>query len=136
MAFFGLLMPPVLFGWLAVDAALKRRALTWYGLAERLRGVFWAISGGLAVLLALLAIPLLNRVLFGYLYVGWSAAELAGSTVALLLAGMGAVFFVLADRRYARRCPACGGPVMDAFRPGACCPDCGQVLHEWLVAPY
>lgn len=138
LAFFGLLMPPVLFGWLAADAALKRRALTWYGLAERVRGMFWAISGGLAALLALLALPLLNRVLFGYIYTSWSALELVGVILALLLVAAGATAFVRADRRYGRRCPRCGRQVADEFQPGNVCPaaDCGQPLHEWLIAPY
>lgn len=138
MAYFGLLMPPVLLLWLALDAALKRRALTWYALEGRVHRIFWAISGGLALQLGLLIIPLLNRVLFGYLYATWSPGELVGFAFALMLGLAGFAAFRLADRKLSKRCPCCGQQVEADFQPGICCPvkDCGQPLHAWLVAEY
>ncbi len=138
LAFFGLLMPPALFICLAADAALKQRALTWYPLDGRVRQVFWAISGGLALLLALLIIPLLVRILFGYVYETWSVWELAGAVLAMILGLAGGAMFWWADRRWGKRCPRCGHRVNADFQPGLQCPvpGCYQPLHAWLVATY
>ena len=138
MAYFGLLMPPVLLLWLAMDVGLKRRALTWYALEGRVRWVFWTISSGLALLLGLLIIPLLNRVLFGYVYEAWSLGELTGLALALLVGMAGTIAFLLADRRLGKRCPRCGQEVEANFQPGTYCQanGCGQPLHAWLTAPY
>lgn len=138
MAFFGLLMPPALFLCLAADAALKGRALTWYALGGRVRQVFWTISAGVALLLALLVIPLLNRILFAYVYETWSSWEVVGVILAVLLGLAGVVAFWLADRKLRNRCPRCGRGVDAGFQPGLHCPapDCHQQLHAWLVASY
>jgi hypothetical protein len=138
MAYFGLLMPPVLVLWLVMDAALKGRALTWYVLDGQVRRVFWAISGGLALLLGLLVIPLLNRLLFGYVYVSWSLGDLLGLALALLVGAVGATGFWLADRKLGKRCPGCGQRVEADFQPGMHCQatGCDQPLHAWLVAGY
>lgn len=58
MAYFALLMPPTLIGFLLADASLRRRALTWYRLGERVRRVFWGASGILALVFVLIVIPL------------------------------------------------------------------------------
>jgi hypothetical protein len=136
MAYFGLFMPPVLLAWLAMDAALKRRALTWYALDRRIRPVFWGISAALGLFLALAVIPLLNRVLFAYVYPSWSATELIGIGGALIGGVLAALVFWRADRRLAQRCPGCGERVAEAFTLGRDCPRCGHALHAWLVASY
>ncbi|MGQ9815896.1 MAG: M48 family metalloprotease [Candidatus Roseilinea sp.] len=138
MAFFGLLMPPVLSLCLAADAALKERVLSWYALDGRVRQVFWAISAGVALILALLVIPLLNRIVFAYVYQTWSSWEVAGVILAAVLGLVGGVAFWLADRRLGKRCPRCGRKVDVEFQPGLQCPapDCHQPLHAWLVAAY
>lgn len=136
MAYFGLFMPPVLLAWLIVDAVLKRRALTWYALDGRVRLVFWGISAALGLFLALLVIPLLNRVLFAYVYPSWSPLELIGMGAALIGAVLAALVFWRSDRRLAKRCPGCGELVTKEFTIGRGCPKCGRVLHAWLVAPY
>ena len=113
-------------------------ALTWYALEGRVRWVFWAISSGLALLLGLLIIPLLNRVLFGYVYEAWSLGELTGLALALLVGMAGTIAFLLADRRLGKRCPRCGQQVEANFQPETYCQanGCGQPLHAWLTAPY
>lgn len=138
MAYFGLLMPPALFLFLAVDAALKRRALTWYALGTRIRRVFWTISVGLVSILVLLVIPLLNRVLFSYVYEAWSFGEAMGMILAVILGLVGAVMFWLTDRKFGKRCPRCSQQVDAEFQVGLHCPapDCHQPLHAWLVAAY
>lgn len=138
IAYFGLLMPPALFFFLYVDAALKSRALTWYVLGPRVRGVFWTISVGLALILVLLVIPLLNRILFSHVYQTWSLGEIAGMILATGVGLVGGGVFWLADHRWGKRCPHCGRRVDVGFQPGLHCPvaDCGQPLHTWLVAPY
>jgi hypothetical protein len=136
MAYFGLFMPPVLLAWLIVDATLKRRALTWYALDRRVRPVFWGISVALGLFLALLMIPLLDRVLFAHVYPSWSPLELIGMSAALIGGVLAALIFWRADRRLAKRCPGCGESVAAEFTLGRCCPRCGQVLHAWLVASY
>lgn len=138
MAYFGLALPPVLFGGLWVDALLKRRALTWYGLGLQVRWVFWGITSILALLLVLIVIPLLNHMLFPEIYDSWSLVAIV-SLIAGLLAAIGSGFwFWRTDRRWAGRCPACGGPVTGFYHPGKACPNgqCEQALHSWLVASY
>jgi hypothetical protein len=138
MLYFGLALPPVLFGFLWADATLKRRALTWYGVGSRVRRAFWIITGGLGFLLAFAVIPLLNHVLFPEVYPSWSAGGLIGLGVALLAAIASGVWFWRADRHRAGRCPSCGQPVSDFYYPGKICQNeqCGQALHPWLVASY
>jgi hypothetical protein len=136
MVYFGLLMPPTLVAWLAADAALKHRVLTWYALEARVRRVFWAISGLLALLLACLAIPCLNRLVFPYIYTDWSVVELIAAGVTLLLAFAGGTLFWFYDRKLARRCPRCGMQVTESFAAGQYCGSCGGPLHDWLVVSY
>ncbi len=138
MAFFALLMPPALFLCLAADLALKERVLSWYALGGRVREVFWMISGGVALILALLVIPLLDRVLFSYVYQTWSFWEVVGMIFVIVLGLAGAVAFGLADRRWGKRCSHCGRQVDAEFRPGLHCPapGCHQPLHGWLAASY
>lgn len=138
MAYFGLLMPPALFFFLAVDATLKRRALTWYALGPRVRRVFWTISIGSVLILLLLVIPLLNRVLFSYVYEAWSFGEVMGMILAAGVALGGGGMFWFADRRLGKRCPRCSRRLDIGFQPGLHClaADCAQPLHPWLVAAY
>jgi Zn-dependent protease with chaperone function len=136
MIYFGLLMPPTLVAWLVADAALKRRALTWYALGARVRRVFWAIAGVLALLLALAAIPCLNRLIFPYIYTAWSAGELIGAGLALLVAFAGGTLFWFYDRRLVGRCSRCKAQVTEPYAAGQYCESCGGPLHDWLVLTY
>jgi hypothetical protein len=138
MVYFGLAFPPLLIGILWADAALKRRALTWYGLGKQVRRVFWISIGVFALLLTLLVIPVLNHLLFPEIYVSWSPATLAGIALGLLGAVAFGIGFWRADRRWAGRCPSCGQPVTGFYYPGKVCQheQCGQTLHAWLVASY
>jgi hypothetical protein len=136
IAYFALLVPATLAVFLGADAALKRRVLTWYALGARVHGVFWAISAALALLLALLVIPLLNALLFPHIYAGGSAAALAGAGLALLVAAIAGAVFRHCDARLAARCPRCRAAVAGRFCVGRTCQACGQPLHAWLVAAY
>ncbi len=138
MAYFGLALPPVLVALLWADATLKRRALTWYGLGPRVRSVFWFSTVVHALLLALVAVPVLNHLLFPEIYAGWSVATVAGAIGALTAALGYGIWFWRLDRRWAGHCPACHQPVAGHYYPGKTCPNetCNQRLHPWLVAPY
>ncbi len=138
MAYFGLALPPLLWGILWADAALKRRALTWYGLGAQVRRVFWISTIVFALLLALLVIPVLNHLLFREIYTSWSLATVIGIVWVLLVALAGGFWFWREDRRWAGRCPSCGQQMMGYYYPGKVCQDeqCHQALHPWLVASY
>ncbi len=138
MLYFGVALPPALFGLLWADAALKRRALTWYGAGLQVRRAFWVITGGLSFLLGLVVIPVLNHVLFPEIYSSWSPAAIVGIVLGLLAASASGAWFWRADRRWAGHCPSCGQPVAGFYHPGKVCQNgqCGQALHSWLVASY
>jgi len=136
MAYFALLMPPTLVAFLWADAALKRRALTWYRMGGQVQRAFWGTSGVLALALTLVVIPLYNRLLFPHAYDGWSVATLIGMTMAFIAMLVGSFVFWQHDRRLAGRCPGCDGLVSGAYRLGKRCERCGEVLHPWLIANY
>jgi hypothetical protein len=138
MVYFGLALPPLLFGILWADAALKRRALTWYGLGAQVRRVFWISTIVFALLLLLLVIPALNHLLFPEIYSDWSPVSVLGIVCALVVAAAGGAWFWRLDRRWAGRCPSCGQPVIGSYYPGMTCQNkqCTQALHPWLVAGY
>lgn len=138
MAYFGVALPPLLGGVLWVDAALKRRALTWYGLQGQVRRMFWISTLLFALLLALLVIPVLNHLLFPEIYRGWSPVTVIGIVGILLAALAGGFWLWRLDRRWAGRCPACGQRVTGYYYPGKVCQNeqCHQMLHPWLVASY
>ena len=136
IAYFTLLMPPTLIGLLLADARLKGRALTWYRLGERVRCVFWGMSGLLAAVLVLVIIPIYNRLLFPHIYGGWSATMLAGMAIVFIVVLVGGVLFRHYDRRLAKRCPYCDALVPDTYRLGKRCDSCDRLLHPWLIANY
>ena len=138
MLYFGLALPPALFGLLWADAALKRRALTWYAAGSRVRHAFWIVTGGLGLLLGLVVIPALNHLLFPEIYRNWSPAAIVGIVLGLLAASVSGIWFWRSDRRWAGRCPSCGQSVTGFYYPGKVCRNeqCGQALHTWLVASY
>jgi len=136
LAYFTFLMPPTLIGLLLTDAALKRRALTWYRLGEQVRRVFWGVSGVLALALALIVLPLYDWLLFPNAYSGWSVAALIGVAVAFVAALVGSILFWRYDQKLAARCPGCGTQVPGTYRLGKTCERCGETLHPWLVANY
>jgi len=138
MLYFGLLVPPLLFAFLWADAALKRRAVTWYGLGQGIRRAFWIITGGLAAVLALIAIPVCNHLIFPEVYPGWSAWAVGGLALGAGLAVGGGIWYWRQDRRWASRCPECerDTTVGGWYFPGKRCPSGGHQLHQWLVADY
>ncbi len=132
IAYFALLMPPALIGFLFADVALKRRALTWYRLGRRVRRVFWSVSGVLAALLVFVVVPILNHLVFPWIYPSWSTAALVGATVALALAFGGGGVFYWYDRRLGRRCAGCGAVLTEDYYPGQRC-SCEHEQHAWLA---
>lgn len=136
MAYFALLMPPTLIGFLLADASLKRRALTWYRLEERVRRVFWCVSGVLALVLALIVIPLCDWLLFPQAHSSWSVAALSGAAIALTAILVGGVLFWRYDQKLATRCPGCDTRLSGMYQLGKQCERCGEALHPWLVANY
>lgn len=136
IAYFSLLMPLTLAGFLLIDSYLKRQALTWYPLRKQVRLVFWGASSILALVLALVIIPIYNRILFPHIYQGWSTGALAAMAVAVFAAVAGGLTFRQHDRRLGKRCPYCGACVTGQFRLGKRCGSCNEILHAWLVANY
>ena len=136
IAYFALLMPPTLIGFLLADASLKRRVLTWYRLGERVRRVFWIVSAVFALALALVVIPVYDWLLFPNAYGGWPVASLIGVAVASVAVLVGGVLFWRYDQKLAGRCPGCGTQVPGVYRLGKVCERCGEALHPWLVANY
>lgn len=127
---------PVLVTTLLAYVWLVRRALRWYGLAGRLRTVFWAIIISLSVVLALVVLPIGNHLFFPYIYQGWSWLSLFGVLVGLLWLVAAGIVFWITDRRQAGRCPHCHEVITGSFELGKSCDDCGTRLHAWLIAPY
>jgi len=136
LAYFTFLMPPTLMGFLLTDAALKQRALTWYRLGERVRRVFWAVSGVLALVLALVVLPLYDPLFCPNAHGGWSVAALVGVAAAFVAVLVGGILFWRYDQKLAARCPGCGTRVPGRYRLGKRCERCGEALHSWLVANY
>ncbi|QLQ08563.1 MAG: hypothetical protein HZY76_22980 [Anaerolineae bacterium] len=126
---------PVLVGTLLVHVWLVRRALRWYRLAARLKAVFWLITISLLVVLALVVLPIGNRVFFAYIYQGWSgrSARVGGWSPVV---GRSRRRILVTDRRQAERCPQCQAMVTGMYALGRSCNGCGARLHAWLIAPY
>lgn len=135
IAYFSLVMPPALLGFLWLDSVLKRRALTWYGLSSRVRRVWFAITAVLLGVLLLLVVPVSSRIFFPWVYETASPLALAGIAAGVVLALVGGIAFLLANRRWAARC-RCGASLSGDFDLGRTCPDCGACHHQWLIASY
>lgn len=135
LAYFAVVMPAALLGFLALDGALKRRTLTWYALGSRVRRVWFAETLVLLAVLLLVIVPLTSRIFFPWVYEAFTPLAMAGIGAGLAVLVIGAVAFLLASRRWAGRCD-CGAPVAGDFDLGGTCPRCGARLHEWLIASY
>ena len=55
-----------------------------------------------------------------------------------LLGSIGLGLFIIADRKYSGRCPACGEVVKGFYWLGKCCENdqCNEILFSWLIAEY
>lgn len=135
IAYFTLVMPPALLGFLWLDSALKRRALTWYRLGNRVRRVWFAITAVLLGVLLLLVVPVSSRIFFPWVYETVSLLAIAGVAAGFILALVGGVAFLLGNGRWAERC-SCGASLAGDFDLGRICPDCGAGHHQWLIASY
>lgn len=135
MAYFALFMPPVLLASLWLDAALKRRALTWYRQGDCVRRVWWAVTAIILGVLLLAVVPLGNRLFFPWVYPGWTPQALVGMALSAAAAVVGSLGFWAAHRRWAGRC-GCGELVPGPFDLGRRCPRCQARLHDWLIAAY
>jgi hypothetical protein len=135
MAYFALVMPATLLGFLALDGALKRRTLTWYALGSRVRRVWLIETGVLLAVLLLVIVPLTSRLFFPWVYDTFTLTAMAGLGAGLAALAVGAVAYLWASRRWAGRC-GCAAAAADDFELGATCPHCDARRHEWLVASY
>lgn len=135
MAYFAVVMPVALLGFLALDGALKQRTLTWYSLGSRVRWVWLLETVVLLAVLLLVIVPLTSRLFFPWVFETITPTALAGLAAGLAVLAVGAVAYLLASRRWARRC-GCGAAVAGDFDLGDTCPSCGARLHEWLIASY
>lgn len=128
----------VLAGSLLLIAFLLRRILTWYGLPhadERLMKIAYGIVGVIASCVGLTVLPLLTAILLD------PANLLEPVTIGIEILGVivtvaGLLLFLKADKRYAKRCPACDADVEGTFRIGKHCRTCCELLHPWLIAGY
>ncbi len=135
MAYFAVVMPVALLGFLALDGALKRRTLTWYALGSRVRRVWLLETVVLLAVLLLVIVPLTSRLFFPWVYETLTPTALIGLGVGLVVLALGAVVYLLASRRWAGRC-SCGAAMASDFDLGATCLNCGARLHDWLIASY
>ncbi len=135
MAYFALVMPAALLGFLCLDGALKRRTLTWYGLGSRVRRVWLLETMVLLAVLLLVIVPLTSRIFFPWVYETFTSTAIAGFGAGLVVLAVGAAGYLLASSHWAGRC-SCGAPVAGDFDLGNTCPGCGARLHEWLTASY
>ncbi len=135
LAYFAVVLPAALLGFLALDGALKRRILTWYGLGSRVRRVWLVETLVLLMGLLLLIVPLTSRIFFPWVYDTLTPMALAGMGGGLAVLAVGATVYLWASRRWAGRC-GCGATLAGDFDLGATCPGCGVRLHEWLIACY
>lgn len=134
--YYMLLMPPILIGLLWLDIRLKQRALLWYRLGVRANRTFGLVTGGLAVGLALVIIPILNHLIFPEIYGSWSPLALVEMVIGVLALGTGLLVFLRYDRALRCLCPGCPKHVQGDYRLGRKCENCGTELHPWLVATY
>ncbi len=135
LAYFAVVMPVALLGFLALDGALKQRTLTWYGLGSRVRRVWLLETLVLLAILLLVIVPLTSHIFFPWVYETFTPKALAGLGAGLAVLAAGAAAYLWASRRWAGRC-TCGAAVAGDFDLGATCPNCGARLHEWLIASY
>ena len=128
-----------LFAFLLLAWILFRWLLTWYAYPaaeRRLIRVAWAIVVMLALTLSLIVLPLPTAIIQGDLASALQPASLIVTGVALSVVVGWVLWFLLANRRFGRRCPTCDGSVPGWFELGKKCPVCGQTLHPWLLADY
>lgn len=135
LAYFAVVMPVTLLGFLALDGVLKRRTLTWYALGSRVRRVWLLETVVLLAVLLLVIVPLTSRLFFPWVYETFTPTALTGLGAGLAVLALGAAVYLVASRRWAKRC-RCGAPVAGDFDLGDTCPSCGARFHEWLIASY
>ena len=138
--------PLLLYLWLRLDLAIKRRMLSWGGAPWLARRAHWLLLGVTALLvfaLLLGVLPLLTLLAFPGIFIDATKPLLTTLTpilvqmvVAILVLVVAGIAFYRCDRRYGRRCPGCGQPVPPPDQLTATCPHCGARLLEWLTARY
>lgn len=136
---FTVVMPLTLLGWLWLDSRLKGWLLACYAApfwARRSVLIFWLATLWLAGVLAFVVLPFYN------VATAPTAHSLLDPLVflpmlATVAASLGAVALLAAlARRYAYRCPSCGGVVRRPYQLGLRCPQCDAELNPWLATRY
>lgn len=54
----------------------------------------------------------------------------------ILVGVAGGIWFIIQDRRYYQKCPACHEKAVVSNFVGAACPSCSKTLYSWLVVNY
>lgn len=138
--------PLLLYLWLRLDLAIKRRVLSWGGapwLARRAQWIMLGVTALLALALVFGVLPLLTLAAFPGIFIGETETLLTALSpillqmaAAMLVLAIGGLAFYRCDRRYGRRCPGCGQPVPPPDQLTATCPHCDARLLDWLTARY
>lgn len=130
----------VLISALGLVAFLLRRLLTWYGFPQasrRLMKVAYLVIGSAALFLGLTILPPTTAALLRPTDLLKPSGIIAGA-FGFIVTVIGLGLFLLADQRYAQRCPRCGAGVPGPYHLGKRCgiPTCKELLHPWLIAEY
>lgn len=134
---FTFVMPIVLILFLQFDAWIKRRILRWYRAPMLVRHpavMLWGITAVLAILLALIVLPILDVLTIPSAHDLFEPATLIGMLIGLTVCVGAVIFFLTGTRHYADRCPHCNNPVTGEYRLGMICPSCKELLHRQLCS--
>ena len=124
---------------LGLGFILFRRLLTWYAFPavdHRLIYIVWSVILVLILALGFVLLPISTALILGELAPLFKPASLLVTSGICVIIFAWGVWFWFADRRWGRRCPACGRKVAGWFEMGKQCPQCGAVMHLWLKAKY
>ncbi len=134
---FAIVMPIVLIGFLALDAAIKRCMLRWYSarfIVKRPSMSFLAVSLSLGAFMALFLVPILDAMTDPVENNLSTPLALCGMSLAVLALITASVWYLVWNRRYAGYCPRCGAQNKGEFWLGRSCASCGELFHPQLCA--
>jgi hypothetical protein len=140
---FNLAQVPVQFALIVLgvwaNTLLIRSALTWYGFPNAERRLKYVMYGAITLVtlaLALVIIPLATDLVLLRFADLLSPIRWLITAVVLVGVAAGCFWFVRQHRRYAQRCPRCSAISSGTYKLGKQCPECGRILHVWLLADY
>lgn len=133
---FTFVMPIVLFLWLRLDAWIKRQVMRWYSASIFVRHparILWGITAILAMVLALLVLPILDALTVPSAHDLLDPLTYVGTLVAIGIFVGAIVIFVVGNQRCADRCPRCNSHIEGEYQLGNVCPVCNELFHPQLV---